>query len=167
VPYLGEVAQLERAVAEVRHAPDSPPLDAAALARVAQLDAAAQSSLRLLPHPAVRMLHTAFPAAAIWRAVLDHDDAALGRIDLGQVPDWLLVERAPAGIDVIALGEGEWRLTAALVAGHPVEQALEAVAGRDDVDASALIARHLVAGRFAGFHAAPWIGTAAREEAST
>jgi hypothetical protein len=88
------------------------------------------------------------PVDVIWRAVLDRDDAALAVIDPAAGPVWLLVHRAPAGVEVSRLGEGAWHFSAALFAGRPLHQALEEA---PCAEGQALLAEHLAAGRFAAF----------------
>ncbi len=77
--YLPDVARLEWAVNASLNAPDAPVLAPTALA---ELDESARRRLRLVPHPAVRLLALRYPADAIWRAVRESDDAALAAIEL-------------------------------------------------------------------------------------
>ncbi|WP_322025838.1 DNA-binding domain-containing protein [Burkholderia sp. BCC1977] len=128
IPYLADVAQLEWHVNSVLHAPDAPTLN---LARVATLDEAALGRLRLRAHPAVRIASLAFPADAIWRAVLDRDDAAMDAIRLDDGPVHLLVRRTAEGIETVRLDDGEYRITAALFAGATVHDALSVAPDTD------------------------------------
>ncbi|SCU85553.1 conserved hypothetical protein [Cupriavidus necator] len=143
--YLPDTAQLEWAVNSVLHAPDAEPLD---LRRLAELDASKLGDMHFVPNPAVRLVCSGFPVDAIWRAVLNQDDNALGRIDLTAGPVWLLVHRASSGIDVDRLNEWQWQFTAALLAGLPLHTALGAT---PPSDAHAWLATLLSAGCFAGF----------------
>ncbi len=61
-PYLGAVAALERTVTEALFSADRPPLDAAALVRGLDPDAA------LHRHPATRIAAAPVPAASLWLA---------------------------------------------------------------------------------------------------
>ncbi|TCG04080.1 DUF2063 domain-containing protein [Paraburkholderia steynii] len=150
VPYLADVAQLEWQVNEVLHAPDIPPLD---VARLASLDEAA---LRLCPHPAVRIVRCAFPADAIWRAVLEQDDSAMRSIQLGDGPVYLLVQRTAEGVDVVRLGDGEHRIATALFAGQAIRDALSIA---PHVDGYTLLATLLARACFVGIASAPGAGT--------
>ncbi len=143
--YLSGVARLEWAVNRALHAQDAEPLD---IARLAALTEEEQARVRFAPHPGLGLVRADYPADAIWRAVLNQDDAALASIDLASGPVWLLVHRAEAGVDVSRLSEGAWCFTAALLAGHPLHRALEEACC---TDAHAVLAEHLSAGRFAGF----------------
>ena len=145
LPYLADVARLEWAVNVALHAEDAIPLDADALASIADVP---PDRLILMPHPSIALLRLDHPAEAIWRAVLAEDDSALGAIDLSAGPEWLLVERTANGVEVLPLAETEWRFAAALCAGETFAKAIEAA---PDADVVSLLARHLAAGRFIGF----------------
>lgn len=99
-------------------------------------------------HPSISLLRSQFPIDAIWRAVLQHDDAAMAAIDLHE-PVCLLVGRLADELDVQRLDEGAWNFSAALLSGQPLGAALGISHG---VDASALLAQHLLAGRCTAFH---------------
>lgn len=120
--YLPDTARLEWAVTSVLHAPDAPTLDLGSLAR---RQASQPGDLRFVPHPAVRLLRAAFPVDAIWRAVLDHDDAALAAIDPTTGPVWLRIQRTPLGPAAERLSEAQWRFACALFAGQALSAALE------------------------------------------
>lgn len=149
LPYLAEVARLEWAVSHALHAPDAAPLDLPALAAVT---ADAQARICFMPHPSLCLVACGFPADAIWRAVLDEDEAALAALDLSSGPAWLLVQRGPAGLEVLRLAEPGWHFVSALCAGQPLGAALAEHAG---IDAPALLAELLAQGRLAGFELAP------------
>jgi hypothetical protein len=144
--YLGEVAQLEWAVNRALHALDAPRLD---LTRLARLDEAALSRVSFTAHPALSLLRLESPADAIWRAVLDQNDAAMAAIDLAGGPVHLLIERDAAGVQVRRLGAAAWDFTARLCGGTPLYAVL-ADGPRDNADA--WLAEHLSAGRFVEFH---------------
>jgi len=143
--YLPGVARLEWAVNRALHAQDAEPLDIALLAPLTEEE---QARVRFAPHPGLGLVHADHPADAIWRAVLDQDDAALASIDPASGPVWLLVHRAETGVDVSRLSEGAWCFTSALHAGHPLHRALEEARC---TDAQAVLAKHLAAGRFVDF----------------
>jgi hypothetical protein len=145
LPYLADVAELEWAVSRALHAPEAAALD---LARLAELTTQASASLRLLPHPALSLVRANAPADAIWHAVLEGDDAALGAIDLADGPVYLLVQRRESSVCMQRLSEAAWRFTTALCAGTPLAAAL---AANPDCDADRVLAEHLAAGRFGGF----------------
>jgi len=141
--YLADVARLEWLVNCAIHAADVSPL---ALEQVAAIPPHDYDRLRFHPHPAVGLLDAKFPVDAIWRAVLDADDAALATLDLDAGPVWLLVERLPTGTEVRRLTEPAWRFAADLFGGRPL-----AALDQPGVDAAVLLAEHLAAQRFVGF----------------
>lgn len=143
--YLSDVARLEWAVNRALHAPDVEPLDVAQLTGLRQTD---HDRVRFVTHPSVSLLRVDHPVDAIWRAVLAQDDAALAAIDLAAGPVWLMVQRLAAGVDVTCIDERAWRFAAELCAGQPLGAALDAAVG---IDAPALLAEHISAGRFIGF----------------
>ena len=154
--YLPDVARLEWAVTHALHAPDVESLDPARLAEIAQTD---HDRVRFVPHPSVSLVKADHPADTIWRAVLARDDAALAAIDLAQGPIWLLVQRLATGVDVTRIDETSWSFAAALFAGQGLGTVLDRAEG---VDAPALLAQHMAAGRLVAFSLA---GTAPDERA--
>ncbi|MCY1277456.1 putative DNA-binding domain protein [compost metagenome] len=119
--YLPDVARFEWAVGAVLHAADVPPLG---LERLARLEAAESREVCFTPHPAVRLLQSRFPVDAIWRAVLNHDDAAMAGIDLNTGPVWLWVRRSASGVEIDRFAEHQWRFMATLMDGRPLHAAL-------------------------------------------
>lgn len=137
--YLADVARLEWAVSRALHAADAAPLD---LAVLAALDPAQMAAVRFVPHPAVSALRLASAADAIWRAVLEQDEAAMRAIDPAAGPVWLLVERGTPGIQVRRMDRVAWEFTRRLLAGELLQAAL------DGNGLDALLADHLASGRF-------------------
>jgi hypothetical protein len=152
--YLPEVASLEWAVNRALHAADVPALDVAALSAI---DAKDVPMLRFLPHPAVSVLHVALPADAIWRAVLEHDEAAMAAIDLAAGPAWLLIQRGAGGVEVQRMSERSGCFAQRLCAGQTLQAALDAEADGEDAAAelNAALADHLASGRFTGWLLSP------------
>ncbi len=145
VPYLGDVARLEWAVGRALHAPDATALS---MAQLESLSAFEHPRICFVPHPSVSLVRTAFPADAIWRAVLNDDDAALAALDLASGPAWLLVQRGAAGVEVSRLDEPQWHFVGALCAGRPLGVALN---GHPEVDATTALAELLAWGRVVDF----------------
>ena len=145
VLYLFDAAELEWSVNRALHAPDAMPLDVVALSTVQQAE---HECIRFVRSPSVDLLRSNHPADAIWRAVLDENDAGLAAIDLRDAPAWLLIERTSSGIGIKRLTEAAYRFTSALLVGQPVAEAVKLAR---DIDASAVLAEHLAAGRFVAF----------------
>ena len=146
--YLGDVARLEWAVGRALHAADVEPLDLKRLAALAPQD---QARVCLVPHPSVGLLAADYPVDAIWRGVLDEDDAALAAVALDAGPVRLLVERRATGVEVSRLDEAAWCFATALFdAGRSRSRW-----GAAGASAGTLLAEHLAAGRFVDFHLVP------------
>jgi hypothetical protein len=149
LPYLPDVARLEWAVNGALHCVDTDPLD---LQRLALVPPDEQGRLRLVGHPSVHLLRLDYPADAIWRAVLAEDDRQLGAIDIEGGPVHLLVERGEGGVQVVRLETPAWQFAERLLAGDPIELALDTSVS---FDASAALADHFASGRFISFELAP------------
>ncbi|QGZ66600.1 HvfC/BufC N-terminal domain-containing protein [Paraburkholderia acidisoli] len=103
LPWLADVARIERAWLDAYHAADRTPLTASALANV---DAAALMTLRFVAHPSARVLRSRFPAVSIFAmhrmpneiephatlASSEPEDALVTRLD-----DEVMVSRLPPG----------------------------------------------------------------------
>jgi hypothetical protein len=149
IAYLGDVAELEWGVNCALHAADVAPLDVAGLGAIEPRD---QARICFAPHPSVQLLRLDYPADIIWRAVLDGDDDALGKVDPGCGPRNVLVERRLTGVEVECLDEQAWCFLARLCAGASIETAL---LDSNEFDSSVALAEHLAFGRFATFSLAP------------
>ncbi len=146
--YLSDVARLEWAVNRALHASDAAALDLTQLAAVATRD---QARVCFTPHPSITLLRSPYPVDTIWRAVLEQDDAALHLIDPDSGSAFLLVQRLADQLEVMGLPAEVWHFTDALLGGQPLGAALDSACG---IDAPALLAQHLAAGRCVGFHLA-------------
>jgi hypothetical protein len=144
--YLPDVARLEWAVNRALHAPDVQPLDMSQLAAVALSD---QDRVCFAADPSISMQRSNFPVDTIWRAVLQKDDAALGAIDLAGDAVCLMVQRIDDQVEVTRLDESTWQIGVALFSGQTLGEALDAAPA---IDAAALLADHLIAGRCVAFH---------------
>jgi hypothetical protein len=149
IAYLADVAELEWAVNSALHAADALPLD---LAELGVIEAENQARICFVAHPSIRLLRLDFPADVIWRAVIDSDDDALGKVDLWCGPRNVLIERRPAGVEVKCLDEAAWCFLSKLCAGLSIEAAL---VDSSEFDCAAALAEHLALGRFAALALAP------------
>jgi Putative DNA-binding domain len=149
LPYLADVARLEWAVSRALTAGSPPPLDLAALARLA---ASVHAELRFSPHPSVTLLALDTPADQIWQAVLAADEVALAAVHPSSPRVYLLIERLERDLSVRRLAPAEWAFAQALCTGTPLGAALTA---HPEVDARGQLALHLGAGRLCAWHLAP------------
>jgi hypothetical protein len=150
--YLADVAQLEWAVNRALHAPDVGKLD---LSRLASLGEAALPHVSFTAHPSLSLLRLGSPADAIWRAVLDQDSEAMARVDLKTGPVLLFVERDAGGVQVRRVTDWAWEFTLSLSGGQPLHAALSDSHAAPGEALNALLAEHLVSGRFIDFS---WTG---------
>jgi hypothetical protein len=122
--FASELAELEWAIVEAIHAEEGERLDVAALARLAPEDWA---RARLVPSPALRLLHATYPVAQYYQAFQE-----------GSAPAERWPEPEPCALAVCRRGADVWRfrltpalapLLGALSAGTPLLQALELLSG--------------------------------------
>jgi hypothetical protein len=112
LPFLPDVARLEWAVAESFHAPEGAGFDFHALASVREAD---RAHLRLKLHPAVRLLQSAHPVAAIWEANQAERDGTPARL---AGAERVLVHRDGFVVRVGSLSALEWRFLESAAAGR-------------------------------------------------
>ncbi len=123
LPYLPDVAAIERLRTEAHMAADAPALDFADLAR---LGTEHWQNLRLRPHPAARIAWLSTPALTIWRA--HHETPDFETL----APDWraegVLVSRPAGVLQVLELNAPAHRLICGLRLGETAGQASAATA---------------------------------------
>jgi hypothetical protein len=144
LPYLADVARLERAWLEAMHAADAGPLAPAALAgREAELTGA-----RFAPHPALRLVASPQPIVALWRA--NQGDAAPAPRRIEALAEMALVTRPHLAVEVHALTPAQAAFAGALAAGADLAAADTGARAIDaGFDPAAAFRLLLVAGAFA------------------
>jgi hypothetical protein len=120
LPYLPDVARLERAWLDAWHAADAVALDGAALSTV---PAEHLAGLRFVAHPAAGLLPSRYAQVAIFEA--NRSDADAGRIDAARAQT-ALVTRPALDVMVTALGVGDAAFIGALMKGGTLAEAAEA-----------------------------------------
>lgn len=142
VPYLADVAHLERAWLEACHAPDAPVLLAADLERHQH----ALARLRLTAHPAARLVPSAHPIVSLWR----HNQAdAPAPLTLDAHAEHALVTRPHYEVLVAALTPSQSAFADALLRGDPTSAAYAAATRVDAAfEVTTCFARLLTAGAF-------------------
>lgn len=147
VPYLADVARLERARLEALHAADAAVLAPAALARLGPTLAEA----RFAAHPAARIVRSDFPIVDIWRA--NQADAAPGPRSLAADGQSALITRPSALVELHGLSPVEAAFAESLLAGEGVSTAMARAGGVDEsFDVTAAFRRLLAAGAFEHLH---------------
>lgn len=132
VPYLADVARIERAATEAYHEREATALSPDALACVPPERA---PSMRLTLHPSVRLVSSRYPAFDIWRMNLP--DGAPASVDLEQAQHTMVL-RPEATVDVRRLMPASHDFVIALGRGRTLSQALQSAVTTDrDFDLSA------------------------------
>lgn len=147
IPYLGDVARIERAWVEAYHAAEAAPLSGPTLR-----DVLAGSDLRLLTvtlHPSLCVLTSPFPALSIWEM---NTGSMHGRtIQLDDGAEETLIVRPQADVHLHRLRQGGAAFFIALAKGYSlVDAADQALAGNGAFDLVAAIATLVDAGLIVG-----------------
>jgi hypothetical protein len=144
LPWLADVARIERAWLDCYHAADAEPLSAAALASV---PVERLAKLVFLPHPAVRIVRSGFPSVSIFAG--NRDEERISPVHAVDRED-ALITRPGQDVAVRHLPAGGAAFLTRLIEGAPlavaVSLALEVAPG---FDLPANIAGMLDAGVFA------------------
>lgn len=151
LPYLRDVARLERAWAEAYHAAEARPIDPAAFAAIA-VDEVAR--LRFELHPSARIVRSPFPILAIWRA--NTDGGTPHRIDLAAGGEDVFVMRPGAEVELRPLASGGAAFLEALRSGSLILDAANAALAIDPrFDLTGRIAGLITSGAIVRYHLSP------------
>ncbi len=143
MPWLADVARIERAWLDAYHAADAVPLSPAQLAAVAP---ERLGDLVFTPHPAARIVRSQFSAVTIFAA--NRDTSPVQRIDAA-TPEDALVTRAEFDVVVRHLPPGGAVFATSLMSGRPLgEAAALALDAAADFDIASNIAGLIEAGVF-------------------
>lgn len=147
LPYLSDIARVERLHGEALFAADAEPLDPGALGRLAPH---AWTRARLTLHPATRLACSRWPAASLWLAHQDGGDPAA----IAWRPECVLVTRAAHAVRVEAIPAPAHRFLLSLARGATVAAAVEAMlAAYPDAEITAAFTLLLNRGAFAALTA--------------
>lgn len=119
MPWLSDVARIERAWLDAYHAADAPALSATALAAVPQEDLGA---VTFRPHPATRMLSSVHPAVTIF--AMNRGSEPVGRVE--DRPEDGLITRIDDEVTVRLLPPGGAAFFNALLSGECLAAAVAA-----------------------------------------
>lgn len=154
LPYLADVARLERAWLAAYHAPDAEPLVAGELAA---LPPETLPELHLRLHPSAQLLKTRHPVREIW--AVNRQPGPVPTLRLGDGPEYSLIIRPQLEVQVRELSAGGHGFLQALAIGANLTGAFEgALAVAPDLDLQTQLHRHLVGGTFAGWCGPPQQG---------
>lgn len=147
LPYLADVARIERAWTEAYHAPEAVPIDPAVFMAIGpdQLP-----SIRLRLHPSLRIVRSRFPALTIWQ--MNVADGVPVPLDLAGGGEDVLVVRPAADVEVRSIAAGSPEFIQTLAGGASILAALEAALTADPLfDLSGNLADLMQAGAVVGY----------------
>jgi hypothetical protein len=151
LPYLADVARLDRLWTEAHAAADAPALDRGALAGI---DPGALGDAILHPHPAARWAW--FPDAPIYTIWRRNREESADDSEIEWRAEGALLARPHDSVRWIALDAAGCRFLDACASGLPVAQAIDAALGAEaDTNVVRLISALLAAGAFSRITLAP------------
>ncbi|WP_309506037.1 MULTISPECIES: DNA-binding domain-containing protein [Rhizobium] len=151
LPYLGDVARLERAWVEAYHATEATPLSPSVLS---QLQPGDLPALRFALHPSVRIVRSAFPIVSIWQVNIDGVEDA--QIDLDEGGEDALIVRPEADVEVRRLPAGTTAFMEALQAGSLIVDALrQGLSASPRFDLAGTLHGMIESGAIIGYHMRP------------
>jgi hypothetical protein len=140
LPFLGDVARLEREWSNSWAAADEPALDRSGLAR---FSAAQLAAAYIRPHAAARLLRSAWPVADLWQA---HQQPDPDLSSLQWQPQDVLITRPDAEIQLQRIDAGAAAIAQALFSGRSIA---ESAAHTESIDMGAALGLFLDSGMIA------------------
>ncbi|MDN5926024.1 MAG: putative DNA-binding domain-containing protein [Hyphomicrobiales bacterium] len=126
VPYLADVARIERAWTEAYHAPEAIAMTPEALAAIPEDQIA---GLTFSLHPSLRMVWSRFPALTIWR--MNIGDGIPAPVDLTAGGEDALLIRPAADVEIRAMPPGGYEFVEALKQRQSLTGAMRTALGAD------------------------------------
>lgn len=150
LPYLADVARLERAWLEAYHAPEANPLSPEALAAIPADEVA---GLTFGLHPSLRLIRSSFPILTIWR--MNIGDGEPAPVDFTAGGEHVLVTRPAAEVELRAMPPAGFEFVEALQQGQSLTVAMKnALCADPRFDLSGNIRDLIAAGAVIGCHPA-------------
>jgi len=147
LPYLADVARIERGWLEAYHAPESIPLHALALASIPSEEL---YGVRFHIHPSVRLIRSSFPAFTIWSTNID--GASPMAVDLESGGENVLVSRPTAEVEIRTVSDGAAEFIRSVAEGNTVcEAARTALTSDTSFNLSSTLSRVMETGIFVGY----------------
>jgi hypothetical protein len=148
VAHVVDVARLEWAREEAYYAADAPPLSAKDLAAI---PVARYAALRFQLHPSLRLVSSAGPVLALWRAAASGSSEGIPAAVRDERPERVLVLRPEMAVTVRPIAAADLLLLESLGEALPLAEAADRAHAVDaGFDLQAALALHLVGGSFAG-----------------
>lgn len=145
VPYLADVARLERAWLDAYHAADAEPLDIAALGAVPEVTLD-DTCLRV--HPSLQLFRSEWPVVSVWLAHQGTQTPDLSMLEM--VPECALIVRPAMDVTVGTVPAETYPMVWALADGEPLARACTRLDDVSDTDPSAHLAAFFSAGCVTG-----------------
>jgi hypothetical protein len=150
LPYLSDVARIERAWTEAYHEAEALPIGPSAFAEIGPDQLPAVS---LVLHPSVRIVRSRFPVLTIWQ--MNVDGGVPAPVDLAAGGEDALVVRPDANVEVRSIPQGCPDFIQALASGRSMLAALEqALVTNPRFDLSASLTDLIQVGAVVGFELA-------------
>lgn len=150
LPYLADVARLERALDDAHRAADGDGDAERVLAQLAEVAADAIASLRLVLDPSCRLLRSPYPLLRIWQ-VHQPGNPSDPQVAFDTGADHLLVRRVDGAILIERLPAGDHAWLSALRDGGDLAQALDAALALDAAfDLAKAMRTHVGSGTLTG-----------------
>ncbi len=127
LPYLADVARMERAWHEAYHAREAAPLDPSSLATLAPEDF---ERMIFKPHPSLRLVASPFPSLSIWQMNVDGGEPE--PIALEQ-PEKAIFLRSQADVEARLVSFASFAFLQCLMRGETVTDALRAATLEDEL----------------------------------
>jgi len=154
LPYLADVARIERAWTEAYHAAEASPVDPSAFARISPDELAV---IRLALHPSLRLVRSNFPSLTIWQ--MNIADGVPAPVDIASGGEDVLIVRPSADVEVRSIPRGSPEFIQALGEKASVVAALKAaLTANAHFDLSANLSDLMRAGALIGYSLAPGVG---------
>lgn len=120
LPYLADVARIERAWVEAYHSAEAEPIEARAFTAIKADD---QPHLRVQLHPSLRIVRSPFPALTIWQ--MNVADGQPVEVDISAGGEDILLLRPGADVEARALPPGAAAFIIALGKGRTMIDAMK------------------------------------------
>jgi hypothetical protein len=150
LPYLPDVARIERAWTEAYHSAEAAPIGPSTFS---EIDPGLLPDIGFVLHPSVRIVRSCFPALTIWQ--MNVAGGVPGQVDLTSGGEDVLVLRPEAEVEVRLIPEGSPDFIRALSSGRSVSAAFErALVADPHFDLSANLTDLIQVGAVIGFRTA-------------
>jgi hypothetical protein len=120
LPFLADVARIERAWVEAYHAAEGEPLGPVAFASVKTDDL---PNLRIMLHPSLRLVHSSFPVLSIWE--MNVAGGVLKQVDLTTQAQNILVARPHEEVELRSVPRGAAAFVRGLLNGLALQESFE------------------------------------------